>query len=206
MEKSIILIGGFSEVIELCELESIKILGIVDNQKKGTYMGYQIFGTDEIAQDLFNSFRNIPVFITPDSPEKRIHLSKLYGDLGFDFFSLISSNSIISKSAEIGKGVFIQSKVNISAFAKIGNFCRVNTMANIMHNCTIGEDSIIAPNAVILGDVHIGNNCYIGANSTILPHKRIGNNVTIGAGAVVTKDVPDGKTMLGNPAKELIVS
>jgi len=203
MQKNVILVGGFHEVIELCEQEDIKILGIVDNQKKGTYLGYQIFGTDEIAKDLFTSYSNIPVFITPDSPGKRIRLSKLYGDIGFQFFSLISSNSMISKSAEIGKGVFIQSKVNISASTKIGNFCRINTMANVMHDSTIGEDSIIAPNAVILGGVTIGSNCYIGANSTILPHIKIADNVVIGAGAVVTKDVPNNKIMVGNPAKEL---
>jgi sugar O-acyltransferase (sialic acid O-acetyltransferase NeuD family) len=204
MQNKIILIGGFHEVIELCELENIQIVGIVDIKKKGTYLGYQIFGTDEVAQDLYDSYSTVPVFITPDSPERRIQLTKLYGDIGFSFFSLISSCALISKSAKIGKGVFIQSKVNISAFAKIEDFCRINTMVNIMHDSTIGEDTIIAPNAVILGDVNIGRNCYIGANSTILPHITIGNNVIIGAGAVVTKNVPDDKVMVGNPAWELI--
>ena len=204
MQTEIILIGGFSEVIELCEGENIKILGIVDTRKKGTYLGYQIFGTDEIAKDLFKSYKDIPVFITPDSTERRIHLCKIYGDIGFKFFSLVSSKSTIAKSAELGIGIFIQSNVNISSFSRIGNFCRLNTLANIMHDTVIGEDTVIAPNAVILGEVNIGSNCYIGANSTILPHINIGNNVIIGAGSVVTKDVPDDKVMVGNPARELI--
>jgi hypothetical protein len=53
MNKEIILVGGFHEAIELCVLENFKILGIVDNYKKGVYMNYPIFGGDEIAKELF---------------------------------------------------------------------------------------------------------------------------------------------------------
>jgi serine acetyltransferase len=32
---------------------------------------------------------------------------------------------------------------------------------------------------------------------------KIGNNVTVGMGAVVLKDIPDGETWIGNPARKL---
>jgi len=206
MNNKILLIGGFHEAIELCESESIQLIGIIDNYKTGTYLGYKIFGNDDNAAEIYNAFSNVPVFITPDSPQKRSRLSQIYGDLGFGFSNLISSNSLISKSADIGKGVFIQSKVNISSFVRVGNFTRLNTMANIMHDTTIGDYCTIAPNAVILGNVDIGSHSYIGANATILPHLSIGSNVIIGAGAVVTKSIPSGVIMVGNPARELVAS
>ena len=53
------------------------------------------------------------------------------------------------------------------------------------------------------GKAIIGNNCYISTGVTILSPIRIGDNVTIGAGAVVTKDVPDGQTIVGIPAKSI---
>ena len=44
----------------------------------------------------------------------------------------------------------------------------------------------------------------IGANATIVCGITIGKGATVGAGAVVTKDVPPGVTVVGNPARELV--
>jgi acetyltransferase-like isoleucine patch superfamily enzyme len=41
----------------------------------------------------------------------------------------------------------------------------------------------------------------IGANATILPGVRVGAGALVGAGAVVTKDVPPGVVVVGNPAR-----
>ena len=49
--------------------------------------------------------------------------------------------------------------------------------------------------------VVIGNNVFIGLNSIILAGVNIGDNVVIAAGSVVTKTVPSGKIVGGNPAK-----
>lgn len=43
----------------------------------------------------------------------------------------------------------------------------------------------------------IGDNVRIGAGAKIIGNIRVGNNVTIGANAVVTRDVPDGATVVG---------
>ena len=44
----------------------------------------------------------------------------------------------------------------------------------------------------------------MGAGAIILPGVSIGKNVVVGAGSVVTHSVPEGWTMVGNPAKRLI--
>ena len=45
----------------------------------------------------------------------------------------------------------------------------------------------------------IGDNVFIGTGAKIIGNITIGNNVLIGANAVVTKDVPDNCTVIGNP-------
>ncbi|WP_044641261.1 acyltransferase [Risungbinella massiliensis] len=74
----------------------------------------------------------------------------------------------------------------------------------------VGKNSIIGYNTTILtheylideyrvGEVVIGDEVMIGANTTILPGIRIGDRAVIGAGSVVTKDVPAGAFVAGNP-------
>src|SRR3546814_7623079 len=49
--------------------------------------------------------------------------------------------------------------------------------------------------------VTLGRNVWIGGAAVILPGVSIGDNAVIGAGSVVTKDVPAGCVVAGNPAK-----
>ena len=84
---------------------------------------------------------------------------------------------------------------------------------------TLGDNTKIGPDCHLLTADHprdhverrkhrvrgkpitIGDDCWLGANVTILPGVTIGNGCIIGAGSVVTKDVPDDKIWVGNPAQ-----
>ena len=51
--------------------------------------------------------------------------------------------------------------------------------------------------------VTIGRNTWIGGGAIILPGVTIGEGAIVGAGSVVTRDVPPGTTVVGNPARQL---
>jgi len=201
--KEILLVGAFSEIVELCEACNYKIRGIFDNTLTARFMGYEILGTDNTAFNQPEKFNKIPVLITPDDPGLRKKLILEYQKYGYPFISLISPGATISKYASIGNGVVIQTGVNVSANAVISDFVKLNTSCNVMHDSVIGSYTTVAPNAVILGRITIGSLCYIGANSTILPEKKIGNHSIVGAGAVVTRSYGDFVTVAGVPAKIL---
>ena len=201
MDKEIILVGGFHEIIELCEEIGYKIIGIIDNNLKETYWGYPIIGTDDMIKNLTRKYKNIPLVITPDLTSIRKKLFLEYSKYAFEFETIISPTAKISKSSIIRTGAIIQHQVNVSSNVRIGIFAKLNVGCNIMHDSTIGNFVTIAPNAVILGRVNIGDSTYIGANSTILPDKSIGENVIVGAGAVVTKNFDSNSIIKGIPAK-----
>ena len=72
----------------------------------------------------------------------------------------------------------------------------------------IGQESYIASGTMVLThdycrgirtDTYIGKRCFIGANVTILPGVTIGDSVVVGCGTIVTKNVPSGCMIVGNP-------
>lgn len=92
-----------------------------------------------------------------------------------------------------------QTKVGFGLYIGHGGPIVVNPTAVIGNNCNLSQFTTIGGNegqAAVIGD-----NTYIGPNVCIVENVRIGSNVTIGAGSVVTKDIPDNATAVGNYAK-----
>ena len=123
----------------------------------------------------------------------------------------IGDNCIIAAFSEIQSGV------------TIGNNCKIEMGAFIPTGVKIGNGVFIGPNVCFTNDkcpravnpdgslqtgdnwvcleTIVEDNVSIGANSTILPGITIGKGTMIGAGSTVTKNVPQGSLVVGNPAK-----
>jgi len=76
----------------------------------------------------------------------------------------------------------------------------------VVHPSTVIGNNVNLSQFTTIGSNHgkaatIGNNVYIGPNVCIVEDVIIGDNVTIGAGSVVTKNIPDNATAVGNYAK-----
>ena len=110
---------------------------------------------------------------------------------------MISDKAIILMGAIINKDVFIGDGSMVDMNAVIGSG------AYIGNNCHIGAGAVIAGvmEPVAKNVVTICDNVLIGANATILAGVTIGANAIVGAGSVVTKDVNEGETVVGVPAK-----
>lgn len=105
---------------------------------------------------------------------------------------------------KVGDNTLIADKRHWSSEAylvSIGNNCDITVGVKIH---THGGGRILRssiPDYDSFGKVRIGNNCYIGAFSQIMPGITIEDNVLVAAGSVVTKSVPSGYVVGGNPAR-----
>ncbi|RDD54259.1 MAG: N-acetyltransferase [Candidatus Korarchaeota archaeon NZ13-K] len=107
--------------------------------------------------------------------------------------TLIGTSSVIDGKVRIGSGVSIQSGVYIPPMSLIGN--RVFLAPFVV----ITNDKY-PPSRRLLGVV-VEDEAVIGANSVLVSGVRIGEGAVVAAGAVVTRDVPPGKVVMGAPAR-----
>jgi len=117
--------------------------------------------------------------------------------------NVIDPHAVISKSANIGNGIFASKGVLVNAFSTIGNFTILNTGCIIDHECEIGKAAHIAPGAVLAGNVKVGDRTFIGANAVIKQGVVIGEDVIIGAGSVILHNVENNSKLVGNPGRLL---
>jgi sugar O-acyltransferase (sialic acid O-acetyltransferase NeuD family) len=117
-----------------------------------------------------------------------------------EFFTAIHSSAIVAPTASIGEGTVILHGAVVQANARIGQHVLINTAASVDHDNIIGDYVHISPHATLCGHVEIGEGTHVGAGAVIIPSVKVGKWSTIGAGAVIIRDVPDGVTVVGNPA------
>ena len=105
----------------------------------------------------------------------------------------------IHPGAQIGKNLFID-----HGFTVIGETAEIGDDVTIYQNVTLGGTD---PANGIAGKRHptIGNGTIIGSGAQVLGPVTVGPRARIGANAVVTKNVPEAATMVGIPARQMLV-
>ena len=185
--------GHCKVVIDILESLGVSIDYIVDdNPQVSELLGYAVKRNVGEYDEL------IVTIGSPNARKKVIESAKVksYG-------TAIHPSAIISPRATIGEGTVVIPGAIVNACAKVGRHCIINTGSTVGHDVVLGDFVHVAPHATVTGAVTVGEGTWIGAGAVVRQGIHIGKGCMIGAGAVVVKDVPDGVTVVGNPAKIL---
>ncbi len=85
----------------------------------------------------------------------------------------------------------------------IEDYVKTDDHVHIAHNCRIQKGALLTACVELSGGVDIGEQVWIGPNSSITQKVVVGKNAFIGIASNVIRNVAEGSTVAGNPAKVL---
>ena len=136
-----------------------------------------------------------------------VHSGTVIGSDGFGFATVDGVHHkvpqvgivILEDDVELGANVCVDRAA--LGETRIGRGTKVDNLVQIAHNVEIGEHCLVVAQVGISGSCRIGHHTVFAGQSGCSGHLSIGNGVILSARAVAIKDVPDGVTLSGYPAR-----
>lgn len=209
IKKSVIL-GDNVTIEDNVVIEDYSIIRDNVTIKSGSFIGaYSIIG--EHVYDYYENHteKYHPALIGEDSII-RSH-TVIYGDVSTGEGLQTGHHVTVREGSSIGNHVRLGTLSDIQGHCKIGNYVSIHSNVHISQKTIIDNFVWIYPYVLFTNDPtppsneeigsHVKSYAVISAKSTILPGLTIGEHSLVGANSLVTKNVPDGKVVIGNPAK-----
>lgn len=205
--------GGFGREVMPLVAHSLQRAGFAS---EGTEV---LFVDDRLAGQAINGYRTVTVAAFEQLPGRRLFNVAVADaairrqlaqrlSLGAEPLSLVAASAVIGDANEIGPGAILCPFATVTSNARIGAFFHCNLYSYVAHDCVVGDYVTFAPAVRCNGAVVVEDDAYLGTGAVLRqgsPERpmTIGRGAMVGMGAVVTRSVPPGVTVAGNPARQL---
>jgi sugar O-acyltransferase (sialic acid O-acetyltransferase NeuD family) len=182
-----------------------ELLGLLDDDpaKAGSALaGLPVLGPLTAAEEWPRALL-VDALGSPRSFRQRPVVVARAGGPASRFLTVVHPRAVVSPSATLASGCLVLAGAVIGPKATLGAHVQVLANAVVSHETTVGDWSILATGAICSGRVRLGQGCYLGAGARVIHDGSVGEGALVGMGAVVTRPVPPGVTVVGNPARPL---
>jgi len=171
--------------------------------KEVTFFVDDIYAND-IAKPIseFNPKKYKMLVAVGDSRDRESIVAKLPKETKY-FTFIHPTAQLMNDNIEIGEGGFIGAGSILTTNIKLGKHALLNRGNHIGHDTVIGDYFSMMPNAVVGGNVTVEDYVYLGSCSNIREKINISPDVIIGMNAAVVKNITEGGTYVGVPAKKI---
>lgn len=178
--------GHAKSCIEVIEgIKYFKIVGLVDNNFQKKIGKYKVICSEKNITKLKKITKNLILGVgSLKNNSKRINIFNKFKRLGFNFPTLISKNSLISRQSKIGEGTIVFNHVFINSGSIIGKNCIINNKSLIEHDVKIHDHCHISTGVILNGNCEVLDGSFIGSGSVILNNLKIKRNSFIKMGTI----------------------
>ena len=185
--------------------DSYQLVFIVDDPRVREINGRRVVSLDEFAE-IPASSRNVSIAVADPGDRRRLDARCREKSLGF--FSVVALSTVLMDDVNLGEGAILSPFVTLTSNIRVGRHFHANLYSYVEHDCRIGDFVTFAPSVRCNGNIIIEDGAYLGSGCMIRQGNNddplvIGEGAVVGMGAVVTKSVPAGTTVVGNPARPL---
>ena len=204
MTAGLLLVGASGLAREILAAGITGVTGILDDDV--SLHGTEVGGVPVVGAvgDAAHRGEQLLVCIGPSGARRQVVRRLQESGVGDERFAVFVARSArIGTTSTIADGSIILDGVVVTADVAIGRHVVIMPACTVTHDNELADFSTLAAGVAVGGALTIGEGAYLGMNASVRQGTTIGAEATVGMGAVVLRDVPQGETWAGVPARAL---
>lgn len=198
---------GSAELVDLLAGSSFRPVAVLDdrwNEGLAPVSGVAVTGAlSDAAAEVARGRRLLLGVANARRPSVRADIDHRLALADPAWATFAHRDTTVARSATVGPGCILYPGVRVATSASLARQVVVYFNAVIHHDAVLGTGVTVCAGVLVSGGVRVGDGAYLGAGCILRDGVSVGRNALVGMGAVVTRDVADGATVAGVPARAI---